>query len=644
MRVLSGRWKVALIISLLGTAGMAFVLPPLPTLVLGLVLGVSLVLLLESMDRTVKTAQDVRVRFGLTVLATLPRVDRGSDDNNGDERPLITSLASADPVVEAYRALGASLHALGGNASRKIIMVTSCLPGEGKSTVSGNLALALSQTGGRVLLVDCDLRRPSLGRMFGQPEEPGLTELLVSGDRPTFRRLDGLPFDLMTGGGIPNNPIALLDSRQMKDFLEYARKHHEYVVLDAPPVLPVTDARVLAPLADVLLMVVEPCRTQVAIVQQTIESLRAVGREIDGVILNDRSGLAAKYCDHAQDCAAGKAREGDDEGRSGAFRPVSSSRKRTCRIAGAGLLAGVLGGFLWMVLHERAAVPVDSPVPEVPPAVLEHPVTAPLLPVEPPAIAAVKPTPPTSAARRRSPEEPAVAVASRSASVSVAAAPAGATEMNRQRGDATPKATVRENTFAELQPALAAIGKVWQVKTLATGVSAGRNIEDSFAEMGLQASLLGEDLEALLQLNTPLLLEIKPEQSGKVWVAVVDRRGFSWRVSPRLQQGEWLSESDLKRIWTGWGYLPWLDPLGLMALGTDHAAPERINRLQQLLVKANCLQRFEPGILDRETVKAIGRLQVGRGLRVNGEITPETLILLYQADPGYMVPRFTSGP
>lgn len=591
------RWMMALIVTVPFMTGATFLLGLLPALIMGFALGAGWILAQQSMGRTVRTAQELSSRFGLTVLVTLPRFERVAARTGALDRALTINSAMPDSTVEAYRALGARVHGLGGHVSRKIIMVTGCFVGEGASTVAGNLARALSQTGGRVLLVDCDLRRPTLGGMFGQPNEPGLADLLAGGGRPVFRRLDGLPFDLLPAGRIPDNPLALLDSGQMKEFLEYARKHHEYVVLDMPPVLSVTDARLLAPQVDVLLAVIEPGRTRYATVRQLIETLHAVGKEIDGVVLNDRTG-----------CATGNPRGmwGETKVRIQSFL----LRRKRPLVAGAVLLTGVAAGFLWMAGYQRGTAPAGKPELSLP-AVPRQDAGA--LPLD---------------SARWETDSP------------VKVTPAEEGKRGGRRIAARPRTTSHAAPSAGLQSALAAIGRAWQKKPHAAGNATQNDIEASLAAMGLQANLLGDDLAALLQLNTPLLLEVRSGQGEKTWLAVVGRQGFNFQVSPPWQQKDWLPETELRRLWTGWGYLPLSDPLKLISLEGRQATPEQIRRLQQLLVKAGYLQHFETGVLGRETIKAVGRLQAEKGLRVNGQVTPETLALLYQFDPAFAVPRF----
>lgn len=264
-------------------------------LVLGLMLGVGLVFLLDYMDQSIKTSDDVRDRLGLPVLGIIPRIPFADEDAKLPGKRLVTTLAPRSPVVEAFRALRTNLNFIIAREAHKVILVTSSLPDEGKSTVSGNLAAILSQTGAKVLLVGCDLRRPSLYAMFGQNFDPGLTNLLVEGEQAAVRKLDNPKLDFLPAGKIPPNPAEILGSERMKKFLAMTRERYDYVVLDAPPVLPVTDAQILAPLSDLVLVVLEPCRVPERAAQQMVESLRAVDAPISGVVLNDKSGRGFKY-------------------------------------------------------------------------------------------------------------------------------------------------------------------------------------------------------------------------------------------------------------------------------------------------------------------------------------------------------------
>jgi tyrosine-protein kinase Etk/Wzc len=247
------------------------------------------------MDQTIKTTDDVRDKLGLAVFGIIPRIPFADEDARLPRKRLITTLAPKAPVVEAFRALRTNLHYITGKESHKVIMITSCLPNEGKSTVAGNLAVVLAQTGAKVLLIGCDLRRPSLYEMFGQTHEPGLTDLLIEEKQAAMRHLKKPKLDFLPAGRIPPNPAEILGSERMKKFLLTVRERYDYVVIDAPPVLPVTDAQVLGPLVDLTLVVLEPCRVPERAALQMVDTLQAVDIKISGVVLNDKSGRGFKY-------------------------------------------------------------------------------------------------------------------------------------------------------------------------------------------------------------------------------------------------------------------------------------------------------------------------------------------------------------
>ena len=263
--------------------------------ILGLMLGVGLAFLLDYMDQTIKTTEDVREKLGLNVFGIIPRIPFADEDANLPSKRLVTTLAPKTPVVESFRALRTNLNYASAKQKHKIIMVSSSLPNEGKSTISGNLAVVLSQTGAKVLLMGCDLRRPSLYEMFSQKNVPGLVDLLIDNDQSALRHLTNPKLDFLPAGTVPPNPAEILESKRMGQLLDKVRERYDYVVIDAPPVLPVTDAQILAPKADINLIVIEPCRVPEKAAMQMVESLKAVDAKIAGVILNDKSGRGFKY-------------------------------------------------------------------------------------------------------------------------------------------------------------------------------------------------------------------------------------------------------------------------------------------------------------------------------------------------------------
>ncbi len=259
--------------------------------VAGLLLGFLAALLLSVADRRFNTVEEIQAKLKLPIYGVIPRIP---DVDVEPGVPVAVQIPKA-PVVEAFRALRTRLHFVTNREKHQIILVTSSLPGEGKSTTSTNLAVVLAQTRAKVLLIGCDLRRPSLHEMFGQTNVPGLVDLLNDDRQDAIRHIASPRIDFLPAGSIPLNPSEILDSGRMRNFLDTVRSRYDYVVIDAPPVLPVTDAQILSPLADVTLAVIEPCRVPEKAAMQMVESLQSVGAKISGVVINDRMGRGFRY-------------------------------------------------------------------------------------------------------------------------------------------------------------------------------------------------------------------------------------------------------------------------------------------------------------------------------------------------------------
>jgi tyrosine-protein kinase Etk/Wzc len=261
-------------------------------LILGLMLGVGLTFLLDYLDRTIKDEDDVREKLGLPVVGTIPRI---KEAEGNEERQLVTQLEPMSPPAEAFLALRTNLLYTITNEKHKTVLMTSCMPDEGKSTVAVNLAATLAQTGSRTLLVGCDLRRPSLYKALGETEIPGLTDLLMNGDQKAVRKIEHLSLDFIPAGTEPPNPTQILSSAKMNKFLEIANHRYDYVIIDAPPLLPVSDSLILASKVDLNVMVIESCRVPEKIVKRALNSLHNHDAKIAGVVLNDKTGKGAKY-------------------------------------------------------------------------------------------------------------------------------------------------------------------------------------------------------------------------------------------------------------------------------------------------------------------------------------------------------------
>ncbi len=261
-------------------------------LLLGLLLGVGLTFLLDYLDQTIKDEDDVQEKLDLTVIGSIPRIAAAVSSEQGQ---LVTHLEPHSLAAEAFLALRTNLHFIITDQKHKTVMLTSCLADEGKSTVAVNLAASMAQTGAKVLLVGCDLRRPSLSAALDQQETPGLTDLLIDGGKGALRHIEKLNLDFIPAGTEPPNPTQLLGSKAMQKFLEAAREKYDYVFLDVPPLLPVADALILAPWADLNVLVIEPCRVPERLAKQAIKMLHSHKATIAGVVLNDKTGKGSKY-------------------------------------------------------------------------------------------------------------------------------------------------------------------------------------------------------------------------------------------------------------------------------------------------------------------------------------------------------------
>ncbi|PLX86739.1 MAG: hypothetical protein C0614_03635, partial [Desulfuromonas sp.] len=217
-------------------------------LLVGLLFGVGMSFFLEYLDRSIKDEDDVQEKLGLTVLGAIPRIDNAAQCEN---RQLVTHLEPHSIASEAFLALRTNIHFLLTNQKHKTLMLTSCLPDEGKSTVAVNLAATMAQTGAKTLLVGCDLRRPSLFQALGTENTPGLTDLLVNNKTAALRHIEPLKLDFIPGGTEPPNPTQLLSSQTMRRFLDSAKYKYDFVILDVPPLLPVADALILSSWVDI---------------------------------------------------------------------------------------------------------------------------------------------------------------------------------------------------------------------------------------------------------------------------------------------------------------------------------------------------------------------------------------------------------
>jgi capsular exopolysaccharide synthesis family protein len=264
----------------------------------GLVGGVSLAFVLESLDDSITTSEEVEAVAALPALCSIPMIQNGTlrpvrgalpgiEANNGHD--LITIRKPNSGAAEAYRSLRSSILLTSIDEPPKLIVVTSAFPQEGKTTTSANTAVALAQRGGRVLLVDADMRRSSLYKKFGMDQTIGLSTVLQGGsvDEAITTPLAELPnLHVLPAGPIPVAPAELLASLRMRTLLRKWTQEFEHVVIDTPPVFPVTDALILASQADAVLLVVRSGVTRKKALLRMRDVLQRANAPIIGVALN----------------------------------------------------------------------------------------------------------------------------------------------------------------------------------------------------------------------------------------------------------------------------------------------------------------------------------------------------------------------
>jgi capsular exopolysaccharide synthesis family protein len=249
----------------------------------GTLFGVGLAFLFEYLDNRVKTPEEIERDLGLPSLGLIPMTAGIA----GKANPLISDGAPA-PFAEAFRALRTSILFSAADGGPRSIVVTSTGPSEGKTMVAGNVAIALAQTGQRVLLVDADMRRPRAHELFAVNVEPGLSNLLVGASKPSeVVQAAGVEnLWVMPAGKTPPNPAELLGSRQFASLVGSLGAHFDCVVIDTPPVLAVTDAAVVAHRATGVLFVIAADVTSRQAAQTALDQLQNARARFLGAVLN----------------------------------------------------------------------------------------------------------------------------------------------------------------------------------------------------------------------------------------------------------------------------------------------------------------------------------------------------------------------
>src|SRR6185295_1096760 len=289
---------------------------------MSLVAGLALVFFLEYLDNTVKTVEDVSRYTQLPALSVIPAIrgrkqrslksgsngskrsselaltngkgkgsGHGSGNGNGFNADQLLALDSRSSVAEAYRVLRTSVLLSSTENPPKTILVTSGQPGEGKTTTAVNTAISLSQLGASVLIIDCDLRKPSVHKLLGVDHVEGVSSYLsrrMALD-DVIQKLPIPNLSVMTSGRIPPNPAEMISSTRMKEMLAILCERFDHIIIDSPPLLKVTDPVILSTLVDGVILVVHGGKSSRDVVRRTRQELSIAGARIFGVVLNNVS-------------------------------------------------------------------------------------------------------------------------------------------------------------------------------------------------------------------------------------------------------------------------------------------------------------------------------------------------------------------
>jgi polysaccharide biosynthesis transport protein len=316
-------------------------------LLVSLVMGVGLALFLEFVDNTIKSVEDVHRIAGLPTLAVIPAISQssarvvkqvnrqhltaGAAPDSAETEALVPAAGATGPlakvsvatdhlasVMEAYRMLRTSVLLSTAGNPPKTIMFTSGQPGDGKTTTSVNTAVSLAQLGSSVLLIDADLRRPTVHRALRVDKSRGLSTLLSSSrvELDEVVQRSRIPkLDVIACGPIPPNPAELIASERMRQVLQQAAERYDHIIVDSPPLISVTDPVILSTMMDGVILVVQAGRSTREVVRRARQELSNVGAKVFGVVLNNfdlkREGYTSDYSyyrgmDKQQEAARGR--------------------------------------------------------------------------------------------------------------------------------------------------------------------------------------------------------------------------------------------------------------------------------------------------------------------------------------------------
>lgn len=259
--------------------------------VVGFMLAAGIIFLVAFLQDEIRDPEEITRKWGVPILGLITSYKPIGN-------PIITISQPRAPVSEAYRSLRTNLQFSGVDKPLRTILITSASPSDGKTSVVANLSTVMAHNNKEVVVIDCDLRRPTIHKIFGLTNRLGLSDYFIrTTDRliGVVKKTNTKGLSVITSGSLPPNPSELLNSSKMMDIINFLGTHFDTMILDTPPLLAVTDALVLAPRVDGVILVMDPTKTKRGAIRHAIEQLNRVNANLLGVVLNNIKVKRSQY-------------------------------------------------------------------------------------------------------------------------------------------------------------------------------------------------------------------------------------------------------------------------------------------------------------------------------------------------------------
>ena len=267
--------------------------------IVGLTIGIALAFFLEYLDNTIKLPDEIRSYLKIPFLGVIPAF-AASESQDGIPGELITIHSQKSSASEAYRGIRTGILFSSAEHTPQVILVSSAGPEEGKTLSASNLAVTMAQSGSRVVLIDCDMRRPKIHNMFKVRRDNGISNILVRADdhKAAILTTPVKNLHVIPSGPIPPNPSEILSSKRMAELLDTLRNEYSQIIIDSPPLTAVTDSVVMAPMTDGVIIVIRAGDTPKQVVKNGLTQLKSVNANILGAVLNGVNTGRDSYYDY----------------------------------------------------------------------------------------------------------------------------------------------------------------------------------------------------------------------------------------------------------------------------------------------------------------------------------------------------------